>query len=393
MPLLCPAGWTLSVMRANIDPVILIILIAITIWRPAPAAVTMVAVVVLPAHFDVHFILVLLLATQIFHQWRIHPSAYKRVAVVSHRGQEYFKGEGDENIPLPNPVLLDCGCVWDERDQISNMNRCRTASGRALAVVMPPPAHAALPPAHYCYRCLQAPAYRATGVLPAYSDYSPAAVLAQLRAEDDRSRSSRHRSSNSGLAPADQDVTGDTAMTIMIQVVPVTMIIIIASHTAGQTQTTMARHHATIFFKNLSSEKDASASNTVDSSLLQLSHICILRRYLNLQELMVYLSVLHNRKIWPVHLFPEMPGNNDFPDVRLDVPQFLIAKMPVRSSQNKPIASRVIQELLPQITISMHLEMPYMRPREWSKHTPYGQFQTVKAPLSKLNYMTSYWQV
>jgi hypothetical protein len=28
-------------------------------------------------------------------------------------------------------------------------------------------------------------------------------------------------------------------MTIMIQVVPVTMIIIIASHTAGQTQTTM----------------------------------------------------------------------------------------------------------------------------------------------------------
>jgi hypothetical protein len=30
-------------------------------------------------------------ATQFFYQWRIHPSAYKHVAVVSHRGQEYFK--------------------------------------------------------------------------------------------------------------------------------------------------------------------------------------------------------------------------------------------------------------------------------------------------------------
>jgi hypothetical protein len=106
---------------------------------------------------------------------------------------------------------------------------------------------------------------------------------------------------------------------------------------------------------------------------------------------MVYLSVLHNRKIWPVHLFPEMPGNNDFPDVRLG--KCGLKESVSGSSQNKPIASRVIQELLPQITISMHLEMPYMRPREWSKHTPYGQFQTVEAPLSKLNYMTSYWQL
>ncbi|KAF4157669.1 hypothetical protein CNMCM6936_008818 [Aspergillus lentulus] len=59
---------------------------------PAPAAVTMVAVAVLPAiQVNAHFILVLLLATQFFYQWRTHPSAYKHVAVVSHRGQGYFK--------------------------------------------------------------------------------------------------------------------------------------------------------------------------------------------------------------------------------------------------------------------------------------------------------------
>jgi hypothetical protein len=78
--------------------------------QPAPAAVTMVAVVVLPAHFDVHFILVLLLATQIFHQWRIHPSAYKRVAVVSHRGQEYFKvcpmGFRNGGTYVQRPILI-----------------------------------------------------------------------------------------------------------------------------------------------------------------------------------------------------------------------------------------------------------------------------------------------
>ncbi|KAF4214019.1 hypothetical protein CNMCM5878_009769 [Aspergillus fumigatiaffinis] len=46
-------------------------------------------------------------------------------------------------------------------------------SGALAVVVRPPPASAALPLVHYCYRCLQAPAYRATAVLPACSGYSP----------------------------------------------------------------------------------------------------------------------------------------------------------------------------------------------------------------------------